>query len=236
MTESINVCIPYLDKGKNSNELRFALRSIEKYLTGYRDIWIVGSMPAWATGLRHIPLSDSSDPRNHERNIFRKCMAVWENEEIGGKVLHYHADHLLLSDYVASEFPYYWHRTLLQGAQENQGAYRTTLIRTDKLLRSMMLPVKDFDCHCPIVYERKRFIEAFRGVEWREYGYGVKSIYANFWEIEGVQCTDLKLTGRRYKDMQGRIEGRSWFSTGNSNPEIERFLSSLFPKKSRYEK
>ncbi len=235
MPEPIDIVIPFLDKGNRSNELRFCLRSIEKHLSGYGDIYIIGSLPDWAAGVKHTPLSDSRDPKKHEQNIFRKIIAGWENGA-SDKVLHVHADHYLLSYYTAAKFPYYTHRLLLQGAAENQGAYRTTLIRTDKLLRNMLLPVKDFDCHCPIIYERDKFLEAFAGLEWKDYGLAIKSLYCNYWEIPGEPCTDLKITGRKYGAMPGLIAGRDWFSTGNGNDVIERFLSSLFPLKSRFEK
>jgi hypothetical protein len=155
---------------------------------------------------------------------------------VSEKVLHFHTDHYLLQPYIAGEFPYYTHRTLLEGAQQNEGAYRTTLIRTDKLLRGMLLPTKDFDCHCPIVYEKKKFLRAFERVTWPDYGYGIKSVYCGYNGIAGEPCTDLKITGRKSSSFKERIADRGWFSTGNSNPMIEQFLASLFPLKSRWEK
>lgn len=228
----IDIVIPYLDKGKNSSELRFALRSIEKHLSGYGEIYIIGDLPSWATGVQHIPFHDSRDPHKHEENIFKKIIVAFEHPGVGETVLHFHADHYLLCDFVAGDFPYYWHRTLMEGQRQNQSIYRTTLIRTEKLLRSRVAALKDFDCHCPIVYEKEKFIQAFEGVEWRDYGYGIKSVYCNTLGIEGEPCTDLKITGRKGFN----VSSRDWFSSGNSNPEIDRFLSSLYPLKSSYEK
>lgn len=235
MPDPISVVIPFRLE-KNSHELRFALRSIQKHLGGYGEIWLIGDAPDWIRNVRRIPMGDSQNPRRKEENIYRKILAGIFEDEITDQFAFWNDDHYLLADTVARDFPCYTHRTLREGQLQNNGDYRTTLIRTERLLTGKNLGILDFDCHCPIVYDKSLFIEAFAGVEWRDWGYAIKSIYCNSLGVEGVRCEDLKLTGRKIKEMQNRIRGRSWFSTGSSNPIMEQFLAGLYPRKSRYEK
>ena len=55
----LDIVIPLAkDKRTNYYELRMTLRSIEKNLTGYRNIIIIGERPTWITNIIHIPLPD----------------------------------------------------------------------------------------------------------------------------------------------------------------------------------
>lgn len=231
----IDIVIPFCPGKNDSVELRFALRSIEKHLSGVQDVWIIGEPPVWIRNVKVLSYGDSPRAQDHEKNIFDKLMLAYNCEDISETFIMAHDDHILLRDYIAPDFPYYSHRTLLQGAQANSGSYRTTLIHTEKLLRRMLLPTFDFDCHCPIVFNKQRFKDAFFNVVWKDYGFAVKSLYCNYHEIEAVPCVDLKLSGRKLRDIQQAIIGREWFSTGSSNETIQVFLSGLLPHKSRFE-
>lgn len=55
-------------------ELRMCLRSIEKHLTGYGNIFIVGDKPDWIQNVIHIPAKDNPNNWNRARNIYDKIM------------------------------------------------------------------------------------------------------------------------------------------------------------------
>lgn len=233
----LDIVIPYLhDPKSNGADLRFCLRSIEKHLTNYGDIFIVGDLPNWIINVKHIPANDSLDPRQKEFNIYRKIILACEHPEVTDTFLKTSDDEFLLSRFEATNFPNFSHRSLFEGAQANQGAYRATMIHTKRLLDSMLLPTRDYDAHVAVRFEKKKFIEAFKGVVWKDNGFAIKSVYGNFNEIEPTPCTDLKITTRKRSHMEKAIQGRDWFSIGNSHPETLSFLASLFPLKSKYEK
>ena len=48
----------------HDNELRFTLRSIEKHLTGYRNVIIVGWCPPWVQNVVHIKKEDWAGKKN----------------------------------------------------------------------------------------------------------------------------------------------------------------------------
>lgn len=53
--EKVDIFIPYLEKGCDWKELRYALRSIDKHLKTNYQVTICGDLPAWIKNVNHIP-------------------------------------------------------------------------------------------------------------------------------------------------------------------------------------
>jgi len=231
-----DIVIPYLHSPRNNGlELRFCLRSIEKYLKDYNDIWIIGDKPSWLKNCKHISVKDSPYPRLKENNIYRKIIAACENPEVSENFLFMNDDHFLLKPHIAPTFNYYHRGELYASMVKNKGSYRATLNHSKKVLEERGLPPLDYDCHAPIIYNKKNFIKAFEGLVWKDWGYAIKSIYCGINKIEGMYMTDCKISSNIPRDIKLKAQNREWFSTGNINPNMEIFLSGLYPKKSIYE-
>ena len=67
-----------------NNELRFALRSIEKYLTGYDKIFIIGECPSYLQNIIHIPCPPSPAKRSARRK-YQSLFALWSGKAVGKK-------------------------------------------------------------------------------------------------------------------------------------------------------
>jgi hypothetical protein len=72
-------------KWKN-NELRFSLRAIEKNLTGYRDIYVIGENPGFLQNVIHIPYPDEL-PGNADGNIARKVLRACREKKLSDNFL-----------------------------------------------------------------------------------------------------------------------------------------------------
>lgn len=234
----IDVVIPLGARSTQKNkELRFALRSIEKHLTGVGNVFIVGECPEWATNIIHIPLTE--DPRNRyrDRNIMLKMLEACKDDRVSDDFLMVHDDHFLLVDYEAGKFPYYHMGPMNEGF----GQYGETKANTKALLcREIIDTIINFDCHCPILFNKHRFKYTVPHVGWdRMYGYCLKTLYCVMNAVQGEYAEDLKIRMPYDKNMINKlIAGRKWFSIGDrcfAPGGMWDVLNELYSKPSKYE-
>jgi hypothetical protein len=232
---NISIVIP-LGHGSrwNNTELRYCLRSIEKHLTGYGEIFIIGERPEWLHNIIHIPAIDSDKTYHKERNIFNKIRLAILDERVTEDFLFVNDDHFLLKDYDAGAFPYYYYCRLSNYMTVTD--YKHTVRNT-----KMWLNYDPFyaDIHCPIIYNKEKFQSVFEAVAWPHFGYCIKTAYCHFHQSTMIEQSDLKLNEQlpctKIKDL---IAGRPWFSMGDAarGPELLKVLRELYPNPSKYEK
>lgn len=243
MTGQTNILIP-LNNGSRHNdlELRYCLRSIEKYLSGVSRIIIIGEKPEFLNyqNITHLSFDDDTDNKQRAHNIYRKIIAGIENfTDLSDNFLFFNDDHFLLSNFEASEFPYL-HRGEIKTHRIGSEPQRIQMENTvNHFPRNTSL--FDFDVHCPIIYNKSKFKQIFCSLEWPEYGYGIKSMYCNSMidTTNWAPCEDLKFKEPAMKETIYRmLEGRGWFSTGDrvlKSGGMQEVLSELYSSKSKYE-
>jgi len=215
----------------NNRELVYALRSFEKFLNGITNVVIVGECPAFLHNIIHIPLNDSS---HKQANIRSKILAACADERVTDNFCFLNDDVFLLQPLDINNIPY-WHYGDLSAYSEKG---RQELIEE---LKWRNLPTKRFDLHQPIIYNKAKFIEAVSGFNDKCI---LKSLYCNYWKIEGEEMIDMKVKHpHSYEWIKQNIPGRIFFSVGENaetntsgfNPSMIRFLEEMFPNKSKYE-
>lgn len=234
----MSIVIP-LGRGSRNNdmELRYCLRSIEKYLLGYGDIFIVGEKPDWLQNVIHIPCPDHGDKTyNKERNIFCKIMAACGDIRVTDNFLFMNDDHYLLQEYKAAEFPFYYDGWL--NDYKTVTDYKNTVRNTDDYFLGGK--VLYYDIHCPVIYKKEAFAWCMPMADWsKPFGYCIKTIYCHINNNSGQIYPDLKLNeALPYKAIMDQLAGRAWFSIGDKafNGDIKRMLQELYPFPSKYEK
>jgi hypothetical protein len=231
-----SIVIPLNNRSTQKNlELRYCLRSIEQHLSGVGEIFIIGYCPEWVQNVIHIPFDE--DPRNRfrDRNIMNKMLAACEDERVSDNFLMVHDDHFLLKDYHAGEFPNYHMGTMNEG----QGQYGETKANTKSLL--VLYPeIKNFDCHCPIRFNKQLFLRSVAHVDWSKwYGYCLKTLYCVMNGLTGEFMDDIKIRlPLKADEIKRAVAGRSWFSIGDrcwTEGGMKEVLQTLYSNKSRYE-
>lgn len=201
------------------SELKYSLRSIEKYLPAC-EVLIIGDMiPEWITNVTQIHLPDV--PGRKQWSIRRKILAALEYAD---EILFMNDDIYFLQP--ATIFPYYFHGMLKNYSESGTQQLVKDLTRLHK-------PLKHFDGHMPIIYKQD-FKEASKHfTEWCI----IKSLYCNYFEIEGEFIADCKIfKAANSNDVRNFIKDKSCLSTGMYS--VHRALSvlqELFPQKSKYE-
>lgn len=215
----------------NNFELKMSLRSIEKNLKGFDQVWIVGECPAWIKNVNHI-----LHPDNHsipDWNIADKITVYCNQPEGSEDFFFINDDHYLMHEFEVSEFPYYHAGTLDDYVKKRSNdGYGRRASNTLKHLKSNGLPSKYFDIHYPIIYNKKIFIEIVSKLPWdaTEDGFIIKSLYGNSIKAEGINVViDNKSTSTPQPNV------KVYSSMPFMKKAIQRFLLEQFPKKSRFE-
>jgi hypothetical protein len=231
-----DIVIPLNNRSYQKNiELRYCLRSIEKHLSGVGNVFIVGHMPEWVTNVIYIPFEE--DPRNRfrDRNIMLKVSEACKDSRVSDDFLMIHDDHFLLAGYDAGAFPYYH----MGPMNEGQGQYGETKQNTKSLL-SFTESFNNYDCHCPIVFNKQLFMRSAALADWSKwYGYCMKTLYCVMNAVQGEPAEDLKIRMPYDKEMIYKIiAGRKWFSIGDRCFQpggMIDVLNGLYQNKSKYE-
>lgn len=203
-------------------ELKYSLRSIEKYLPEM-EVVIVGSyLPEWITGVTWIRVNDI--PGRKQISIRKKIIATLEYSR---DVFFMNDDIYLLKEIDPYNYPYYTTRTLL--TQAESGAKPLM-----KQLEELNMPIKHFDNHYPILYNKEKFQE----LEMFNAECIIKSMYGNYHNIEGVEIIDCKILNKTTQEaVQIMADNLPALSTGPAGVKyVLPVLDKIFNKKSKFEK
>lgn len=227
----MDVLVPYKSE-QNTGELKFALRSIEKNLSGYNQIFIIGDKPKWLKNVIHIPARDYAGRKAY--SIMQKTLKGCNDERLSNDFIFTNDDIYFLKPIDVTQIKYWYEGTLEDWLKKSSsGKYKIQIKNTMKLTSETFAYL---DIHAPIVYNKLEARNVFHGIDSE---YLIKSLYyRRACTITQVSepMKDLKLNGhlpeKRIKEL---ISGRLFFSTGNFSNQAERVLNELFPNKSKYE-
>lgn len=216
-------------------ELRYCLRSIQKYLLDFRRVYIVGECPDFIHNVVHIPYPDKS--KYKQKNILKKILRACQEEGLSDEFMFFNDDHFLLQEESALLYPHYVSGTIESEIKRCVGDYRTCLINTLAALKD--LSTWNFDCHYPIRYNKRDFENVMGFYDWDiPHGYVIKSLYCNTLNIQPEMVLDGKINDAISQEMLDEIVStRPCMSTSNYalTNIVKRKLEMLFPEKSVYE-
>lgn len=227
----------------NNNELRYALRSLDKNVTGYDKIFIVGEDPGfirWTNKIIHLSFKDNSQ-YNHEKNIYDKIAFTCRQSQISDDFFFSNDDIFFILEINISEYPYFYKGDLKTSFEKRPPGdiYRASLKNSYTQLVARKLPTKHFDVHFPIIYNKKKFLDTVGSFDWAlPYGSVIKSLYCNSLQLPGAFMADCKIDKKlSLKELDEYITGRHCFSLGDKGitSEMKLFLKDLFPAASRFE-
>lgn len=215
----MHVVIPLKDKQSawGDWELRFCLRSIEKYLD-VDQIWIVSGLKRdWLT-CNQVYCEDKGKRGDATLNkVLHACHIVQLSDDF---VLMYD-DTYLLGDLIPLTY---------QGKLDPAGntRYANIVRKTQKHSKDGL----NYDCHQPIVLNKELFKE--KAIEGTLY----KSLVASYMEGERVQMDDVKLRDKKdHLKFERFLEGKWCFSTSEfSFKFILDQMKEMYPDKSKWEK
>lgn len=201
-------------------ELKYSLRSLEKFLPGSHEVVIVSDyLPEWLTGVTQLCVGDVKGKK--QVNIKQKISAALNHSS---RFLFMNDDIYFLKLQV--EFPYCWHGMLKTYQEPGTRSLEKRLIELGK-------PVKHFDGHYPIMYHAQ-FNEVLTKFPADTI---IKSMYCNYFEIEGEFMADCKIMkAMKFHEIEAFARDKPCISTSLfSVASVIPYLNQLFPDKSKYE-
>lgn len=235
----MDIVIPLSDRSIwDHNELRFALRSAEKFIPDMGKVFIIGNKPHWIKNVINIVVQDKPEEVYKEHNICNKVLAACKHNGVSNDFIFMNDDHFLLAPFTGDN--YYQQSlsaTLLKRA--SQDTYYRSLNNTLRSLQHYSLPTLNFDIHCPIIYNKREFAKVVSLYDWeKSCGYVIKSLYCNTLRLLGIVDMDLKInTQLNCFQLEALTMGRKFFSVGDGavGGELATYLNYLYPKKSQFE-
>lgn len=164
-------------------ELRFALRTIERFAIGWRRVFVVGRIPEWLRETDRIVRVAKGEARGNKAfRIAAKVLWACKHLPLTATFLFWNDDYFLLNPIDVRGIPPHFHGDT---SRPDSTGWRAMLDRTGRALRAAGYPSRHYDLHIPMPIERDRFI-ATR--EWweasRQHALTMKSLYGN------IHCTD----------------------------------------------
>lgn len=205
----------------NDLEIVYSLKSVARYVRNYRRIYIVGELPRRAVDVEfsHIAADDvSGDKSANARN----------------KVLRFCRQDTATNDFILMNDDFYFCRevdadaitptasgTLEMHIAQREGQasrYYEALKQTERSLKLLEKPTRDFETHVPMPMNRAKFVEMVQAVDWKPSPCPLfRSMYGNWHGIEAERLMDLKINEPlSEEDIKKRIGDRAVFSIGDN--------------------
>lgn len=228
----MDIIIPYRDDNNGGEELRFALRSIEKNLSGYDRIIIVSSsFPQWLTNVDKLIFFEESV--KSPRNIMNKILFAMKAKKISTAV-QWQDDIYLTRKLHVNDIKYWYSGTIESMIEKSIGRYRTMVKNTLTLLGP---GAKYFDIHTPIIYNIDALFDVSIVFDWGNNEFLLKSLYCR--NTPGEEMKDGKLKqGEPEESILNIFNENLFVSSGpySFNDTMKKILKSKYSEKSIYEK
>lgn len=226
----------------NNNEIKYSLRSLEKHGQNYDRVFITGEKPHFIND--NIIYNYCPDSHIPTITHFNKVLHTFKNTDISDNILLMYDDIFFKKSVDIEKYPYYYKREIPANYKVNN-FYTNALTFTRNLLLKLGKPIKDFDIHTPIIYNRQKFYEMEKIVKQnfnfnnpKSVGVAVRSLYCNFHNIEGELKADLKISENLTElKIEQTLKNESVFSIANAiYNNMMKYLAKTYPQKSKWEK
>lgn len=217
-----------------NNEIRYSLRSLYNCFNLER-VFVIGTDPHLLS--KNVIFIPYVDLHNRFCNHYLKVKKVFETTDISDNILLMYDDIFFKRTVDIAEYPYYCEGEL-PILDTSRRAYIQSLGNTRKILEKYNKPIIDFSVHCPIIYNRQKFLSladtAFKDMFDYEHGADVRSLYANMNEIKGEQVKDCLVL--QEQDF-ANVKDFNCFSINDKSLEngIGKIVSEKYTEKCIYE-
>jgi len=236
-----------------NQELKYSLRSFEKFFSGLGEVWIFGYLPEYLdpSKIHHIPKQPVVKSGVFTQSGIRRLVAR-DHPEIGEDFIIASDDHYLLRPVSIDDFGPYLLEDLSKVKTRGQSGWQQKLWRTYDLLVHMGYSTYNYESHTPMHINRQQYAEManlFINIEKAAHhdnqSYCPSTAY---WNIEGAhlprrlaeayRCgfTTGNRTNRKSK-IKTALEGKTFLYHNDRGltRALKAVIQELYPEKSRFE-
>ena len=218
-------------------ELRYSLRSLERYCSGYRHVYIVGECPSWLRNVYHIRHADGP---LKAINIMEKIRAACELSNLSDHFLFINDDHFFNKQVDIPDYPYYYSNSEYKKIMLDRlpDDYYYTICQETM---SRFIGADFYDIHKPIIYHRDTFLRMCADIDFHSSSRGllVKTTYCHYAGIHGKYSPDHMIRKcLSIADLETNTKDADVFSwnDGAICHNLVTFMEAKYPVKSKYER
>lgn len=244
-------------------EIRYSLRSIEKYAPFIRKVWVYGDRPEFISNdtsiIEHVPHERTSRILNLKTPVTNTFMLMFLSSlipDLSHEYLFFSDDFFLLkqiTQQTAKKVLFVEDMALTPLASRGRGQWIDAMWRTFDLLIRLGYTGYNFETHVPTYLTRSQVMNAYCDfkdfvTEDRWYGMiGPTAILNHAFRNEAMTIYNLKAENSRggfwinppesYEAVLEETAGKTFFNFDDDafNNNIRRFLTERFPAPSKYE-
>jgi len=240
---------PYVKSKFDENdpyfELKYSLRSLEKYFNGEIDIVIVGHKPDWLINVDWIPYADTMDAYSNKLNKLLLCSSVYND------FIWMHDDVFLLNNTTLEDFTTIRYNKKFD-ADEFTGSPLDNYLENDfKKLQEFNLTEYNYLTHLPKYIQGDKFIKCVKEMNLIKHkSVAYENLYYNYIQNEekGIKeenqrnhiVNDIQIIKFSSNDsgiIQEDIIGKKFLNVNDKGlAKVKSYLTKEFNKKSKYEK
>lgn len=228
-----------LGKGSKwqDSELKYSLRSVERYATHTCGIYIIGKKPDWIQDINYVPFVENS---YKEKNILDKILQACKTPGITNPFLFINDDHFFVESTDISKYPNYTDGYLQNAIdnRERKDEYQAMMIATLNELKRCNLPTLNYDIHCPMLIDKAKFPEIMSKHNFDIPNHLlIKSLYGNAIDKPEFKTDIHFYKPVNYAQIENVVYRNPMFSVsdGGLNDDMKLFLSRIFQDKSKFE-
>lgn len=240
-----------LGKGSkwDNNELRYSLRSIEKFGKNVGKVYVVGYNPGFLSNeITYIECKDKWSSIDSHKNILNCICTAIEKSDIDDEFLYSSDDHYYTKETDFNNYPYYVKGILPNEicGEINRMCYNRSLYDTRELLNKYDYTYYNFSQHGNTHFSRKA-IELAKPLIEESYNIGfgceptciVLNVLYKHKPFNYIERADVKVN-KDIENIEGLkkvIKDREVFSIYDNaiDKGVSEYLQDLFPNKSKYE-
>ncbi len=232
-----DVVIPLGGGSKNNNEeLRLALRSIDRYTTA-RHVWIVTDCaPDWVQNVKLLNVPDRNS-RNKDANLIDKILAACREPELAETFIFLSDDQLFLAPYNPSAVPVIYNARGYDSF-DSGSRWNERMRNTFRYLEQQGIQLHaNFDAHTPVVYRKADFLRVMEKTDYvPEPGFCINTLACG---LIGMQPELNQNFVKVHSEggNPGPVTGKLFAGYNDAGFKVMReTLFERFPEKSKFEK
>lgn len=219
-------------------ELRYCLRSIEKYFLDLGKVYIIGYKPSWVKNVIHISHDDSFID-NKGANIISKLIRACKDERITDSFLFVSDDQYFLKPLHARQIHAYYNFYLNHPYKLKNKFWRKCMSNVKRVMNKEGLPAYCYEPHTPLVINKRKYWSTMLNYNWQDNLFPTLSLYFNTIKKNHKRIPDnYRARFAKLETDLSIINDKSFLShddMGLSN-QLQDKLKELFPEKSKFEK
>lgn len=257
----VGVFYPYLARLGKWEELKYSLRSLERFLKGIDyEVWIIGDKPEWIKGVNFIPhIRNNNVPAACTFDAVSKLLKYIENKDTPERFIRMYDDIYLLSDIgikdlEVTRYLYDFKELHRHKFMSGGRVWREQVLRSVNISKRYGFEGLMTETHCPEVFEKGKLSRVFDKFDVKNSRLLTSTLYFNMFPFErrikdrkseralfygkdddfGFKLPDIGGGGF----IEGLINNGTKFMNHNDEgltPGLIEFLKDKFNSQSRFE-